>query len=110
MWCYKKNKFSQYEKIIGIGIDAPKFSNTNSEDFILLNAHEWTEDDILYYNGLNKNFNFLETKKMVKETFTAQDFPIHTNLNSHKRIGRNEKCPCGSGKKYKKCCLSLKKY
>lgn len=22
-----------------------------------------------------------------------------------KKIGRNEKCPCDSGKKYKKCCL-----
>ena len=21
------------------------------------------------------------------------------------RIGRNDPCPCGSGKKYKKCCL-----
>jgi len=21
------------------------------------------------------------------------------------KIGRNKKCPCGSGKKYKKCCL-----
>ncbi|WP_423785753.1 SEC-C metal-binding domain-containing protein [Gimesia maris] len=25
-----------------------------------------------------------------------------------KKTGRNESCPCGSGKKYKKCCL-LKK-
>jgi len=24
------------------------------------------------------------------------------------KIGRNEKCPCGSGKKYKKCCLNKK--
>ncbi len=23
-----------------------------------------------------------------------------------KKIGRNEKCPCGSGKKYKKCCMN----
>jgi uncharacterized protein YecA (UPF0149 family) len=23
---------------------------------------------------------------------------------THKKIGRNEPCPCGSGKKYKKCC------
>ena len=23
-----------------------------------------------------------------------------------KKIGRNEKCPCGSGEKYKKCCLT----
>ena len=22
-----------------------------------------------------------------------------------KKVGRNEPCPCGSGKKYKKCCL-----
>lgn len=25
------------------------------------------------------------------------------------KIGRNDKCPCGSGLKYKKCCLHLKK-
>jgi uncharacterized protein YecA (UPF0149 family) len=22
------------------------------------------------------------------------------------KIGRNDPCPCGSGKKYKKCCLA----
>jgi len=26
-------------------------------------------------------------------------------LRREQRIGRNESCPCGSGKKYKKCCL-----
>ena len=25
--------------------------------------------------------------------------------NRSKRVGRNESCPCGSGKKYKNCCL-----
>lgn len=25
-----------------------------------------------------------------------------------RKIGRNEPCPCGSGKKYKKCCLNIK--
>lgn len=25
---------------------------------------------------------------------------------TNKKIGRNEPCPCGSGKKYKKCCLN----
>lgn len=24
-------------------------------------------------------------------------------------VGRNDPCPCGSGKKYKKCCLKNKK-
>ncbi len=25
-------------------------------------------------------------------------------MKAEKRIGRNDPCPCGSGKKYKKCC------
>ncbi len=28
----------------------------------------------------------------------------------NKNIGRNDICPCGSGKKYKKCCLELNHY
>jgi hypothetical protein len=30
----------------------------------------------------------------------ANPFQVKTG----KKIGRNQKCPCGSGKKYKKCC------
>jgi len=26
-------------------------------------------------------------------------------VNPHRHVGRNDPCPCGSGKKYKKCCL-----
>ena len=29
--------------------------------------------------------------------------PLKTKI-AEKRVGRNESCPCGSGKKYKKCC------
>lgn len=30
----------------------------------------------------------------------------HTTLvNDKKKIGRNEPCPCGSGKKFKNCCM-----
>lgn len=28
-------------------------------------------------------------------------------LNNNRKIGKNEFCPCGSGKKYKKCCEGL---
>ena len=27
-------------------------------------------------------------------------------VNSNNKVGRNDPCPCGSGKKYKKCCLN----
>jgi hypothetical protein len=32
--------------------------------------------------------------------------PIH---RAEKRVGRNETCPCGSGKKFKKCCIGRSK-
>ena len=46
--------------------------------------------------------NFLQ--KMV-EQYELEDklMPIVTN---QEKIGRNDPCPCGSGKKYKKCCLN----
>ena len=30
---------------------------------------------------------------------------LHVNKPSYKGVGRNDKCPCGSGKKFKKCCI-----
>ena len=31
-------------------------------------------------------------------------------VREYKKIGRNDECPCGSGKKYKNCCLKSGKY
>ena len=38
---------------------------------------------------------------------TAKPQP-HIAHQQSKKVGRNELCPCGSGKKYKRCCGSLK--
>lgn len=35
--------------------------------------------------------------------------PVKTIERDTPRIGRNKKCFCGSGKKYKKCCLLLER-
>jgi len=32
---------------------------------------------------------------------------IETSQREQPKIGRNDKCPCGSGKKYKACCLNV---
>lgn len=32
--------------------------------------------------------------------------PVETFTRSEPKIGRNDLCPCGSGKKYKKCCMN----
>jgi hypothetical protein len=39
----------------------------------------------------------------------ADDLPVRDGtpyLNPFRDVGRNDPCPCGSGKKYKKCCLA----
>ena len=32
--------------------------------------------------------------------------PVVTYTRGAPKVGRNDACPCGSGKKYKKCCLA----
>jgi preprotein translocase subunit SecA len=36
---------------------------------------------------------------------TVRDPVPSTGIRRDPKIGRNDPCPCGSGKKYKKCCL-----
>lgn len=33
------------------------------------------------------------------------NMPRQSVVRTGRKIGRNEPCPCGSGKKYKNCCL-----
>ena len=42
------------------------------------------------------NFGQSSAKKAVKQ--------VQQPIRNEQKIGRNEPCPCGSGKKYKKCC------
>ncbi len=53
------------------------------------------------YDVLNKIYKqdtYNTYKKVIKSIFNTKG----------KKIGRNSPCPCGSGKKYKKCCLNKK--
>ena len=43
------------------------------------------------------------TKEEQKQFYTEQK-KSHTIVRNEDKIGRNDPCPCGSGKKYKKCC------
>ena len=43
------------------------------------------------------------SKKLVFNLGGGEERP-HEPAKSQKVAGRNDTCPCGSGKKYKKCC------
>jgi preprotein translocase subunit SecA len=85
-------------------IEYKKIAFDMFEDLI----HSIQEDTVkfLYRIQVNKD-NKLKREKVLK--------PVSTNINGEgdnkkqpvvkeKKVGRNDPCPCGSGKKYKKCC------
>jgi len=43
------------------------------------------------------------TKDLQKQFYQEQK-KSHTIVRNEDKVGRNEPCPCGSGKKFKKCC------
>lgn len=49
-----------------------------------------------------EQWNDIFTEEKRKELYKEQK--SSTTIVKEKKIGRNEKCPCGSGKKYKHCC------
>ena len=51
----------------------------------------------------------LTFEDIVKKLIKSEREQISKELNIRKAIGRNDLCPCGSGKKYKKCCMSKEK-
>jgi preprotein translocase subunit SecA len=47
----------------------------------------------------------VKRERVAKETSTNYDESVKkTPIKKQKEVGRNEPCPCGSGKKYKHCC------
>jgi peptide deformylase len=61
------------------------------------------------YQVKNRDLRILEAVCVQHEIdhlngIVCMDRKVNTTIVRDKKIGRNEKCPCGSGLKYKKCC------
>ena len=46
----------------------------------------------------------LQVKQVKGKTNEAKDSTSKKTIKNSKKVGRNDMCPCGSGKKYKQCC------
>ena len=45
-----------------------------------------------------------ERKEVVKKMITNDGKDTVKTTKKSDKVGRNDPCPCGSGKKYKQCC------
>jgi len=70
---------------------------------------EMEEPDDVYLSYLEKKQDFFDSESCDidpgEEVFDDEYvLPIKPYVREGKKTGRNDPCPCGSGKKYKKCC------
>jgi hypothetical protein len=104
-----KGKFPHLNTVVGIAIDAPKLAKTNAEDFILLDCRNWSDADAERYRQANVDLRFFQTGSITVRRKTVSNFPAAPESAFARKIGRNEPCPCGSGLKYKRCCIDSRR-
>ena len=103
-------------RVVGIateaGIDRPE----RSEDLVLIEIDEWTDKMKAEALEAKVRWNIRDPKRIRTTPIHATEYPEPANSTASvttptqrsvhaKRIGRNDPCPCGSGRKYKRCCL-----
>lgn len=81
----------KYQEILGSWLENPE-KYTNMFDELLDKVFDESEEDIDF-----EDIEYEKTNKYDEEIKPIRNEP---------KIGRNEPCPCGSGKKYKKCCMN----
>ncbi|MGE5633352.1 MAG: preprotein translocase subunit SecA [Caulobacteraceae bacterium] len=61
------------------------------------------EDTVRFIYNVNTS-NLPRREKVAEPVTTNQEDSVRKPIVKEEKIGRNDPCPCGSGKKYKKCC------
>jgi hypothetical protein len=108
-----KTKYPAATDIVGIATEPMGGPDDDrSEDAIYFDASEWTEemqaDALQLQQKLGLMINVTERRRNYAEypseahTAAKQALP---SFRQGKQSRRNSPCPCGSGRKFKKCCM-----
>ncbi|MBD0403522.1 M90 family metallopeptidase [Flammeovirga sp. EKP202] len=89
------------EKIINKESSIDEYGATKVQEFITVTSEYFFERPQLLEKKHPELYNALE--KIFNQDMAEQERNYLNNLVEEKEIGRNDPCPCGSGKKYKKC-------
>lgn len=62
-----------------------------------------------FFDRFSKRHQRLQERKKLTDTVVSSDAPPVPDVpveqaHAEPTVGRNDPCPCGSGKKFKKCC------
>ena len=98
-----KLKFPEARHIVGFSTESG-LAEMRSEDAMYLDVSKWNAELENEAKRLQKEAKILISPQ---ESYVhAEEYP---NKNKKAEPGRNDPCPCGSGKKFKGCCLNRKR-
>lgn len=78
----------------------------DGEDFLLMPCASWSDESRARYEKANKDLNFFATSQLRQFQDTVHEFVQEHAAEAdvgRRKVGRNEPCPCGSGRKFKRC-------
>jgi hypothetical protein len=89
--------------IVGIATETGSGLQTRSEDAVYFDARAWSEANAEEARELREKLELLTNTKEFH--WTEKEYPDIVTDDAFKVSGegRNKPCPCGSGKKWKKC-------
>ena len=101
---YIDNLSGKYAKELSMSLIATIHMNLYGNDFV---KNMFKEYNIKYTDKDYKNI--IEIINNYKNTLPIWTYNGYSkkevnSMPKEKKVGRNDSCPCGSGKKYKKCC------
>lgn len=102
---YKKwwgKNLEDYKPMSGLHFDPPTKDRLKNE--FLLTFADHIKNDQNYAERIKRHY-FMFKEKMLKKQFKKNAKECLLNSSNHKKIKRDDPCPCNSGKKFKKCCL-----
>ncbi len=98
------------ECVVGIATE-PYGCSGRSEDLLCVDTRDWNNNNYEEARRIQRETRILINPTLTKvqevEFPVVMGTPLSTTapaISGHKKIGRNDPCPCGSGKKFKKCC------
>lgn len=93
----------EIEHIVGIATESGKPPNGRSEDAVYIDMTEWTEELEQEAARIQEEEGIFTSP--IPRQVTFKEYPEVVSPEEFRKNPRNKPCPCGSGKKYKKCCL-----
>ncbi|MEP1383467.1 MAG: preprotein translocase subunit SecA [Paraglaciecola sp.] len=74
---------------------------------ILSKVQVKAQEDVEAVEEQRRQADYVPKKFEHQETTSARSEEPSTDVREGPKVGRNDPCPCGSGKKYKQCCGKL---